>query len=204
MSRINRLLTLLSAPFLAGFTLLGHWWARSASARYFLTSGNYPGYLLGGDAAAFCRYHAQRYCQGQGVDVGAGRTPFPGARPVEDRFEENAYHLREPNQSLDYVFSSHCLEHLDRWPEALREWRRVLKPGGVLYLYLPHPACRMWRPTHLPYHVWQPEPDPLAAHLKTLGFEVVEVSLIPDAYLSFHLVARLNHYYDMGNGDDRG
>jgi SAM-dependent methyltransferase len=40
--------------------------------------------------------------------------------------------------SLDYIWSSHTLEHLWSWQLALEEWVRVLRPGGVLGLYLPH------------------------------------------------------------------
>jgi len=188
--RLRRLLTLLAAPVLALGALVRRWWWRSDSPGYFLASADYPGFLLRGDAAAVCRYHARRYCQGRGLDIGAGRSPFPGARPIEDRAEENAYQLAEADGALDYVFSSHCLEHLERWPEALREWRRVLKPGGILYLYLPHPACVMWQPAVLRHHRWQPEPDRLAQHLEGLGFDVLELGLMPDAYLSFPLVAR--------------
>ncbi|MEI6414678.1 MAG: methyltransferase domain-containing protein [Pseudomonadota bacterium] len=190
MSRLLRLLTLIAAPLLDAFAIFRRWWARSASPRYFLASADYPGYLERGDAAAFCLYHARRYCQGRGIDVGAGRFPFPGARAIEDRPEENAYRLAEADQSLDYVFSSHCLEHLTHWQDALIEWHRVLKSGGILYLYLPHPACQMWRPECLHHHVWQPEPDCLASHLEGMGFELIEGSLFPDAYLSFYLVAR--------------
>ncbi|MEI6986844.1 MAG: methyltransferase domain-containing protein, partial [Rhodospirillaceae bacterium] len=147
-------------------------------------------YLHRGEAASFCLYHAKVYCRGLGVDVGAGRWPFPGAHAVEDGPGENAYRLKAADVSQDYVFSSHCLEHLERWREALLEWTRVLKPGGILYLYLPHPACRMWRTDVLPHHVWQPEPDALPRHLVEIGFEIVDASLFPDAYLSFYVVAR--------------
>jgi len=190
MSKLGALLVIAAAPALELAGLVRHWIARRASVRYFTVSGEYPGYLHRGEAAAFCRYHAKRFCRGAGVDVGAGRWPFPGAHAVEDGPDENAYRLKATDASQDYVFSSHCLEHLERWAEALVEWRRVLRPGGILYLYLPHPACRMWQPEVLHHHVWQPEPDALPAHLETLGFEIVEASAFPDAYLSFHVVAR--------------
>lgn len=40
--------------------------------------------------------------------------------------------------SIDAVFSSHLLEHLDDPEKALKEWWRVIKVGGHLVLYLPH------------------------------------------------------------------
>jgi SAM-dependent methyltransferase len=42
------------------------------------------------------------------------------------------------DESFDCVFSSHTLEHIEDYKAALAEWWRVVKPGGVLILYLPH------------------------------------------------------------------
>ena len=43
------------------------------------------------------------------------------------------------NKSLDYVYSSHCLEDFNSTDKliALREWVRVIRNGGYLLLYLP-------------------------------------------------------------------
>jgi SAM-dependent methyltransferase len=40
--------------------------------------------------------------------------------------------------TVDTVFSSHTLEHVDDHVAVLREWWRLLKVGGYLVLYLPH------------------------------------------------------------------
>jgi ADP-heptose:LPS heptosyltransferase len=40
--------------------------------------------------------------------------------------------------SMDFVYSSHTLEHVVDYKAVLREWWRVIKPSGVLVLYLPH------------------------------------------------------------------
>jgi len=42
------------------------------------------------------------------------------------------------SQSIDAVFSSHLLEHIVKWEDALKEWWRLVKHGGVMVLYLPH------------------------------------------------------------------
>lgn len=42
------------------------------------------------------------------------------------------------DESLDFVISSHVLEHLPDTIGALKEWYRVVKPGGYLFMILPH------------------------------------------------------------------
>lgn len=39
---------------------------------------------------------------------------------------------------LDFVFSSHLLEHINDYKAALKEWWRLVRPEGHLVLYLPH------------------------------------------------------------------
>lgn len=43
-----------------------------------------------------------------------------------------------PDASYDAVLSSHTLEHSTNPLRALQQWRRVLRPEGVLGLFLPH------------------------------------------------------------------
>jgi SAM-dependent methyltransferase len=42
-----------------------------------------------------------------------------------------------PSDKYDFVLSSHMLEHTANPLQALVEWRRVLKPGGPLFLVVP-------------------------------------------------------------------
>jgi predicted SAM-dependent methyltransferase len=44
------------------------------------------------------------------------------------------------DESVDLVYSSHCLEHIPfgQTRRVLMEWRRILKPGGLLYLSVPN------------------------------------------------------------------
>ena len=117
----------------------------------------FPDYIRRGNACRHIATTALEFCKGIGVDVGAGKWPLPGAIPVELKDGGDAMNL--PLRDLDFVFSSHALEHLVDPVSALEHWRDCLKPGGVLFLYLPHPAMSYWRPSscrkHL--HIWQPE-----------------------------------------------
>lgn len=42
------------------------------------------------------------------------------------------------NTSFDYIEMSHILEHLNRPFEIMREVHRILKPGGLLVIRVPH------------------------------------------------------------------
>jgi len=157
----------------------------------FVAQERYPDYLKSGAALSAVKPLALKYCRGAGVDVGAGQWPLPGARAVEDSEHENAYILKQENESLDFVFSSHTLEHLEHPRKALTEWARVIKKGGTLFLYLPHPSCEMWHTEHLKYHKWNPVPTQIEEWLvKDYGFVVHLITYLPDAFFSFVVVAR--------------
>jgi SAM-dependent methyltransferase len=40
--------------------------------------------------------------------------------------------------TLDYVLSSHVIEHFFDPVKALREWHRVIRPGGYIFIIAPH------------------------------------------------------------------
>src|SRR5256885_1929786 len=87
-----------------------------------------------------------------GVEIGAFKSPIPGLSPPPfyvDCFKEfglervhadyygHAFHLPFRDNSLDYVITSHVLEHVANPVAALAEWYRVLRPGGLIYLVVP-------------------------------------------------------------------
>lgn len=47
-------------------------------------------------------------------------------------------HLPFPNNSVDFVISSHVIEHFYDPVKAMKEWLRVVKPGGYVYVIAPH------------------------------------------------------------------
>ncbi len=128
----------------------------------------YPSYLKTGNGSQHIAATALHFCKGVGVDVGAGKWPLPGAIPV-DRIEGGDA-MEFPAEGLGYVFSSHCLEHLADPVSALEYWKGKLKPGGVLFLYLPHPDMTYWRPSRCRKHLHSWSPAQMADILRDMGF----------------------------------
>lgn len=88
--------------------------------------------------------------EARGLEIGAHQYAVPGVTPfytdvVADfagstgraDFLADACALPLPAETLDYLCSSHVLEHLPDPLAALHEWHRVLRPGGWLYLVVP-------------------------------------------------------------------
>lgn len=154
----------------------------------------YPDYLFVGGASFAIERVARRYCTGAGLDIGAGLWPLPGAIAVD--LERGPGHGRSlddfADRSQDYVFSSHCLEHISDWQAALRAWVGKLKRGGRLFLYLPHPECAIWRPGS-PFvgdgHKWQPTPERIKTAMAELEGRVIAHDDGPDAMQSFFVCA---------------
>ena len=61
---------------------------------------------------------------------------FGEARPVDVVAEAST--LPFPSGSKDFVLASHVLEHTPDPIKALEEWWRVIRPGGFVYLIVPH------------------------------------------------------------------
>lgn len=131
----------------------------------------YPDYLKTGAACRFILPVAQQFCKGKGVDVGCFYWPMPDALPIDLRTGGDAMKL--PEGPFDFVFSSHCLEHVEDPVAALEHWRDRLRPGGVLFLYLPHPDMEYWLPQNCRKHRHSWTPEQMEKLVRDLGFERV-------------------------------
>lgn len=150
----------------------------------------YPRFQTNGFAARFAMPFALEVCKGEGVDIGCNRLEwkFPGSYAVDP--EINQYHATDfPYTNLDYVFSSHCLEHIPDWVGTLEYWTERIKSGGILFLYLPDYSQEYWRPWNNRKHVHTFRPEIIRDYLEsTLRFKNIFVSGV-DLYNSFVTIA---------------
>ncbi|WP_342075972.1 methyltransferase domain-containing protein [Yoonia sp. SS1-5] len=80
------------------------------------------------------------------LHLGCGKRHFPGWFHVDALDYPHVDHIGPvedlhfvPDGTASLIYASHLLEHFTRktYMDALREWRRVLAPGGVLRLAVP-------------------------------------------------------------------
>ncbi len=89
----------------------------------------------------------RHYLVGDGLDIGGKTDPlslyselFPLVRSIRtwDLDDGDAQHLKGiEDETFDFVHSSHCLEHLSDPRQGLKNWFRVLRPGGHLIVTVP-------------------------------------------------------------------
>lgn len=88
-------------------------------------------------------YHYTYYLHGDGIDIGAGPDPLvlpegTGTVTAWDIGDGDAQLMSGiPSDRYDFVYSSHCLEHMREIPEALTNWARIVKPDRFLYIVVP-------------------------------------------------------------------
>lgn len=139
------------------------------------------------------RHLTVQFCKGNGIDIGAAGDPVvTTAIQIEP---DDQYTPRQGmpiqlrgngidlvwfrDKCLDYVYSSHLIEDFLDWAPILREWCRVIRPGGFLVLLLPdkgrwHLALKRGQPPNLS-HKHEGEVGELTLYLKDIPhFEVIE------------------------------
>lgn len=133
---------------------------------------NYPAFQAKGNASQFAIPFAKHFCKGYGVDIGfchdEWKFPFAVGADISDT--KNNYHAHNLPSNLDFIYSSHCLEHLPDWVGSIDYWSSVLNKDSVLFMYLPHPDQKYWKPWNNRKHLHTLYPKDVAACMRKFGF----------------------------------
>lgn len=74
--------------------------------------------------------------------------------------------------TFDVIIASDCLEHIEQDELALENWRRILKPGGTLILFVPAHMF-LWSAHDVEnHHCRRYSSKQLVSRIRTAGFEV--------------------------------
>lgn len=147
----------------------------------------YPSFQADGGASRWVMPLALEICKGTGYDIGYSREEWklPHAIGVDPAVNPEYNAMNLPAMKVDFIFSSHCLEHVDRWADALDYWASKLHAGGVIFLYLPDFSQEYWRPYNNRKHIHSFTPNVIEDYLNNCGlFHKVFVSGV-DANNSF-------------------
>lgn len=93
----------------------------------------------------------KKFLNGSGVEIGPGGSPYMKGLTLVDKFpleypnlnpdkviNSDASDLPLEDNQFDFLVSCHCLEHCPDTIKTLKEWTRVIKKDGILFLVLPH------------------------------------------------------------------
>lgn len=87
----------------------------------------------------------KKFMSGQGLDIGyAGYIEntlpiLPLATGIDINYPDyDGLTLPFPDNSQNYVYSSHCLEHITNYQHVIKDWMRVTKSGGHIITVVPH------------------------------------------------------------------
>lgn len=83
----------------------------------------------------------RKYFSGQGIDIGGAPDPLEtgmGEVVVWDKNQGDAEKMAGvADATFDFVYSSHLLEHVGNPVTAIRNWVRICKPGGHIFVAVP-------------------------------------------------------------------
>lgn len=153
----------------------------------------YPKLQACGHAAKWCAPFAHEILKDckRVLDIGCCKHDWAlkNSIAIDIEFNDGYHAMNLPDIKFDGIFSSHCLEHLPNYVAALEFWYSRLEPGGVLFLYLPHPTQEYWKPHHNRKHIHSLNPELIREILVELGFQKVFVTEGYDLNHSFYAIA---------------
>lgn len=136
---------------------------------------------------------------GRTLNAGAGHrdlAPFIAGEIVNQDIEEGLHNanihvyapldaIPFPDGDFDAVICNAVLEHVERPEAVMKEFARIIRPGGILYLGVP-----FMQPEHLdPTDFQRYTVDGLSTLARTHGFDVTEATPLHSVYTTLGWIA---------------
>jgi len=119
-----------------------HWWFRGkfAIALMLLARAKAPGKRvldIGCGTGLFSKLLMEKGYEVTSLDSSPVALDYSRRRGLARLVTGDALKLPFPDNSFDVAFALDILEHIEDEDAALREWKRILKPNGVLIVFVP-------------------------------------------------------------------
>jgi len=127
---------------------------------------------IGCGAGTQCRLWSERGHHVHGLDINRKLVELAGQRAAEENLAidfrvGSATDLPFEDESMDVCLAPELLEHVEEWEPCMREFTRILKPGGLLYVSTTNKLCPKQQEFDLPFYSWYPAP--LKRHYERLS-----------------------------------
>jgi SAM-dependent methyltransferase len=133
------------------------------------------------------RFLADRGFDVVAVDLAESNYAEHRVFPVQ---QYDGEHIPLEDRSVDVIFSSNVLEHVENVPAIMSEFRRILRPGGFGIHAMPTPAWRFWTfvtgvpnaamaATHIPKDLISPPPEQSRWRALKRSLRAIAGSLLP-------------------------
>ena len=158
---------------------------RLGAARRYLKMRNPRILDIGCSVGATVKAAEQLGWRASGVDVSQAAVNFCIDEGL-DCYHSSGVELPFADETFDLVTNWHVIEHVADIAETLVEWRRVLKPGGIMMIETPDSSylkARLWGPERYKKfwprnHLYTFNRRNLGSLLKQGGFEVLPTRII--------------------------
>lgn len=132
----------------------------------------------------------QRYGRAQGVDMSEDALEFCRRRGVEQVQLQSADSLPFQEESFDLLTAFDVIEHIEDDRSALREFGRVLRPGGWMLIYTPALPWLYNDHDRIVHHKRRYLRTELQEKITSAGFELEHLSYANALVLPLVLLAR--------------
>jgi 2-polyprenyl-6-hydroxyphenyl methylase/3-demethylubiquinone-9 3-methyltransferase len=136
------------------------------------TNGKYDVLDVGCNAGTQCAVWAELGHRVHGLDINEPLLALARRRAEEKRYAidfqlGSATALPWADQSMDVCIALELLEHVSDWQGCLREFKRVLRPGGIMFVSTTNMLCPRQSEFNLLGYSWYP--GPLKRHIERLA-----------------------------------
>jgi SAM-dependent methyltransferase len=132
-----------------------------------------------------------KFGEAEGVDVSTEALAFCRERGLSNVRQGEAEHLPYEDCSFDLVTGLDVVEHLDDDVAGLREMRRVLRPGGYAFLFVPAFMFLWGTQDDVSHHRRRYTLDGLQRVVREAGFEVERATYANVTFFAPILLGRL-------------